>query len=108
LAITFASATVLSSAASLVYRLIAWTPERLNRPISSFVPVPPQQLALLLDAHEQRQPPVQVALDRRCVLEQLVRDRERRGDLLDRLDDLGHRDRRLGLRARLGHTGGAR
>jgi hypothetical protein len=40
LAITRASAVVLSSAASLVYRLIACPPVRLKRPISSFVPVP--------------------------------------------------------------------
>ena len=50
LAITRASATVLSSAASFVYRLMAWPAVRLNRPISSFVPVPAEQLPLLLDA----------------------------------------------------------
>jgi hypothetical protein len=67
----------------------------------------PQQLPLLLDAHRQGEPAVQVALNRRRVLEHLVTYWERRGDLLDRLDDLGHVDRRLGLRASLGHAGSA-
>jgi hypothetical protein len=67
-----------------------------------------KKLALLLDPHEQREAAVDVGLDRRGVLQHLFRDRQDRGDLLDRLVVVVRPSADSGLVPALGHTRGAR